>query len=89
MNINFIDYYFLYLISLERERVRKEQGLILGGKNRMIHDIQVLCPGPHRFELGKNFRTSGKHIELILAIVPFGQINGRMLELEKLVIYDP
>ena len=40
------------------------------------------------FELGKNFRTSGKHIELILAIVPFGQINGRMLELKKLVIYD-
>lgn len=37
----------------------------------------------------KNFRTSGKHIELILAIVPFGQINGRMLELEKPVIYDP
>lgn len=41
------------------------------------------------FELGRNFRTSGKHIELILTIVPFGQINGRMLELEKPVIYDP
>lgn len=42
-----------------------------------------------KFELGKiNFRTSGKHIELILAIVPIGQINDRMSELEKPMIYD-
>lgn len=45
--MNVMDYYFLYLVPLEKGRVRKEQGMIMGGKPRMIHDILVLCPGPH------------------------------------------
>lgn len=40
-----------------------------------------------KIELEKKFRTSRKHIELILATVPFGRINSGMLELEKPVIY--
>lgn len=47
-----------------------------------------LCPELDKNGTGKKTsKTSRNLTELILAIVPFGQINSRMLELEKPMIY--
>lgn len=48
MSPNFIDYDFMYLIPLEKGRVRKEQGMLMGGESRMTHDIQMLSPETHK-----------------------------------------
>ena len=38
MRPNFIDYYLMKLIPLEKGRVGKEQGMLMGGENRRVHD---------------------------------------------------
>ena len=38
MRPNFIDYYLMKLIPLEKGRVGKEQGMLMGWGNRTVHD---------------------------------------------------